>query len=108
MRSILENVEAFDFRIRQGFRYGTVRQTISADYQLGADQPPMLFVALSGGTARNIKLPSITNGSMIDGRVHLVGNVGTAGVATILSHGDDGAKTLTKLQPGEAAYLIAD
>lgn len=94
MRSILQNVVAFDTELRTGFQLGTVHQTITATYQMAQDQPPILFVG-TGGAAQIVVLPSIAGLSVSpgvpDGRVHIVIVEGAGGNATVTieAHADD-------------------
>jgi hypothetical protein len=106
VRSILENVTAYDLTIKGGLRMGSVQQTLGADFIV----PPsasQIYNLDAGGSTRNITLPSITNGVAPDGRVVTINNVGTSGNLVVKADASDGGATLTTLQPGLGATFTA-
>lgn len=106
MRSILENVTAFDLHTKVGLRFGTITQTLGATYNFAPDQPVVAFLDC-GASGRTVVLPSILNGTGMDGRVHIIVNIGAANNLTVNAHADDSSSLVCVLTPGDQATVTA-
>jgi hypothetical protein len=110
MRSLLQNVVAYDFEAKVGLRIGSVRQTITATYNMTQDQPTELN--LSAAATQTVVLPSILGTSFAgvaqDRRLHIIANVGSGGNLQVNAHADDGSSAVVTLAPGQAAIVISD
>ena len=95
MRSNLNNVQAFDLRIRNGLQFASVHQTISTTYNMAQDQPVWLQLNPGSGGTLNVILPSMLGtsfgGVTLTERVHVISNVGSVSSLAIKSHADDGS-----------------
>jgi hypothetical protein len=105
MRSILQGTSIYDARFMQGFNLANSQLTISADYTMQNDPPPV--AAFNGGTAnRNIFLPPITGNTSAgfpNGRVHIIINLGTSNNLFVRVNSADNALTpiVGELLPSE-------
>lgn len=106
MRSILENVRAYDLRAKVGFSFDVLTQTIAATFNMAADGP-VVHEFDCGSSGRTVVLPSITNGTDINGRVHIIRNVGAANNITLNAHADDSSTNVATIAPGQQVIVVA-
>lgn len=106
MRSILENIQAFGLNIRNGFQFGAITQTLTGTYNMAADGPPLLLFDC-GASGRTVVLPSILNGTGINGRSYVIVNMGAANNITLNSHADESSALVCSIPPGEQVTVVA-
>lgn len=106
MRSLLENVTAFDLKVKRGLVYSPNTQTLTGTYNMGANGPVLLFFDC-GASGRTVVLPSILNGTDINGRTYTIVNVGAANNITLNAHADESSTLVASITPGEQVTVFA-
>jgi hypothetical protein len=113
MRSILQNVVAFDLELRTGMQLGWARlSTFTAAASMAQDQPVILFVTPTN--QQNLVLPSIAGltatPGVLDGRVHIIINEAASGTVQVEAHADDNFVTVGSAITSQKGglMLIAD
>lgn len=106
MRSILENVSAYDLKIKRGFNLQPSTQTLTGTFNMGADGPPLMLFDC-GASGRIVVLPSILNGVDINGRSYVIVNVGAANTITLNAHADESSVLVGTIPPGDQITVFA-
>lgn len=108
-RTILDGTNIFDCRFMSGYNLANTQQTLSADYTMAQDPPPVSI--FNGGTAnRNIFLPPIsgnTSSGFMDGRNQIIINSGTTANLNVRVNSVDNALTplVAELLPGAMGWF---
>lgn len=108
MRSILENVSAYDLLVKRGLRYETSSLTLTGNIVLPPDGP-VVYQLNTGGVARTVTLPPIVLTGIgppnappaNEGRLYRIWNNGTAGNLTLNAAAGDGGATVATISPGQ-------